>query len=386
MISALGSHRFNPQTGLWELVTLENAAGVEMTLPAVVAVGGVGADGPATALPEPVTPLPSDDGVIAPALVSDVLVAPETIIVCNPPVGPELVTQEEPDDVLIGPWGWYPPIPPTVIERPDGLIIIGGPIRSELEGGEGNDLIIAGASADHPGNCYPIGWYAPSYYFRGDSLLGGLGQDTLIGNGLSNDLNGGAGADVMIGGGGEDIYWVDNAGDMVIETAQGGADVVISSVSYTLSENVESLTLSNGAGDINAIGNELDNSLFGNDGSNLLSGDAGDDRLYAMGGGDTLVGGAGADVFGFTRTPLVLYDAYPEPENAESIIWDFEVNVDKIMIGQNWANHSPRVRQEGSDAIITLVNRDYGLPQEIRLIGIDASSLGADDFIGFYVG
>jgi hypothetical protein len=316
----------------------------------------------------------------------DICVAPETIIVCAPVV-PELVEVEEPVDILIGPWGWVPPIPPTIIEKADGLIIIGGPIQSVLEGGDGNDLIIAGASADHPGNWYATGWGgSPPYYLRGDSLLGGLGQDTLIGNNLSNDLDGGAGADVMIGGGGEDIYWVNNAGDMVIETAHGGADVVISSVSYTLSENVERLTLSRGAGDINAIGNELDNSLFGNDGSNFLSGGAGDDRLYAMGGGDTLVGGAGADVFGFVRTPLELSDVYPEPENAESIIWDFEVNVDRIMIGQNWANRSPLIRQEGSDAIITLVNRDYGLPQEIRLIGIDASSLGADDFIGFYFG
>ena len=45
MISALGSHRFNPQTGLWELVSLENVAGVEMSLPAVAEVRGVGAAG-----------------------------------------------------------------------------------------------------------------------------------------------------------------------------------------------------------------------------------------------------------------------------------------------------------------------------------------------------
>lgn len=369
MSFALGSHRFNPKTGLWELVTLENTTGVEMSLPMVAeAAAGEVAPPVAGGNPDPVAP---GSGGIAEPVVSE----------------PELVEVEEPVDILIGPWGWVPHIPPTIIERADGLIIIGGPIPSVLEGGDGNDLIIAGASADHPGNWYANGWCgSPPYYLRGDSLLGGLGQDTLIGNNLSNDLDGGAGADVMIGGGGEDIYWVNNAGDMVIETAHGGADVVISSVSYTLSENVESLTLSRGAGDINAIGNELDNSLFGNDGSNLLSGGAGDDRLYAMGGGDTLVGGAGADVFGFMRTPLVLSDVYPEPENAESIIWDFEVNVDRIMIGQNWANRSPLIRQEGSDAIITLVNRDYGLPQEIRLIGIDASSLGADDFIGFYFG
>jgi hypothetical protein len=176
MISALGSHRFNPQTGLWELVSLENVAGVEMSPPAVAEVRGVGADGPVTTLPESVTPPPLDDvGVALPH-------EPEGlyVFVC--------------DD-----WGWFPPIPPTIIEMADGLIIIGGPIRSVLEGGDGNDLIIAGALADPPSDDFFFQCGSP-YFFSGDRLSGGLGQDTLIGNDLSNELNGGAGADVMIGG------------------------------------------------------------------------------------------------------------------------------------------------------------------------------------------
>ena len=40
----------------------------------------------------------------------------------------------------------------------------------------------------------------------------------LIGNALDNVLNGMAGADTMTGGAGNDIYMVDNVGDVVIET------------------------------------------------------------------------------------------------------------------------------------------------------------------------
>ena len=333
MTSALGSHRFNPQTGLWELVTLENAAGVEMSLPAVEALRGVGADGPGTAPPDPATPPPSE------------------------PVSPAEWWEPAPDD-LIGPWGWappIPPIPPTIIESPDGLIIIGGPVRSELEGGDGNDLIIAGALANPPSDEIFSQCGSGPYDFGGDRLRGGLGQDTLIGNDLSNELNGGAGADVMIGGGGTDVYVVDDTGDRVIEVNQGGYDWVRSSVSYILADNVEGLTLTYGAGDINGAGNILNNFLIGNEGRNILSGGAGDDFLVGF-SGDTLIGGEGQDVFYVS-------------EQGNSVIADFQVGVDKLA----GAFDFPAMRQDGADTFIT-----WG-QGEIRLIGVDMRLVVAQD-------
>ncbi|WP_253907243.1 hypothetical protein [Herbaspirillum rubrisubalbicans] len=77
-----------------------------------------------------------------------------------------------------------------------------------------------------------------SYNGTGNSL-----NNKIIGNSQDNILDGVTGADTMIGGLGNDTYYVDNAGDQVIELAGEGIDTVQSSISYTLGDNVENLNL-----------------------------------------------------------------------------------------------------------------------------------------------
>jgi len=127
-----------------------------------------------------------------------------------------------------------------------------------------------------------------------DVLNGNAGNDVLLGGEGSDTLNGGTGADIMVGGSGDDTYIVDNAGDQVTELAGEGVDTVQASVSHTLSDNVENLTLT-GSSSISGTGNELDNVITGNSGSNTLRGMAGDDTLIGNNGNDTLDGGSGAD-------------------------------------------------------------------------------------------
>ena len=50
-----------------------------------------------------------------------------------------------------------------------------------------------------------------------ENALGGLGNDTLVGDDLNNTLDGNAGADSMAGGYGNDTYVVNNASDKVFE-------------------------------------------------------------------------------------------------------------------------------------------------------------------------
>lgn len=131
-----------------------------------------------------------------------------------------------------------------------------------------------------------------------DVLNGNAGNDELVGGAGNDKLNGGTGIDKMTGGLGDDTYFVDNAGDLVIETAGQGNDTINADVSYVLPDNVEKLVLRTGAA-IDGTGNALANRLEGNSAANSLSGADGNDVLAGKGGNDILTGGAGADAFLF---------------------------------------------------------------------------------------
>ncbi|SFJ49124.1 Ca2+-binding protein, RTX toxin-related [Marinobacter persicus] len=162
-------------------------------------------------------------------------------------------------------------------------VITGNSGDNVLDGKAGNDTINAG-----DGNDTLIGGDGS------DSLTGGAGSDQLFGGAGNDTLNGGSGADVMSGGTGNDTYVVDDAGDLVTEQAGEGTDYVQSSITYTLTDNVENLTLT-GLADIDGTGNELDNVINGNSGANILNGQAGDDALNGNAGNDVLLSGEGND-------------------------------------------------------------------------------------------
>jgi Ca2+-binding RTX toxin-like protein len=148
-----------------------------------------------------------------------------------------------------------------------------------------------------------------------DTLSGLGGNDYLIGNGGDDVLNGGAGADRMAGGAGNDTYYVDDAGDVVTESANQGTDTVIASIDYQLTDQVENLTLDSAAGNIAGTGNGLANVIVGNAGNNVITGGA---------GLDTLTGGDGADVFVFAKGDSGVYTT------TRDVITDFTIGVDKL--------------------------------------------------------
>ena len=77
-------------------------------------------------------------------------------------------------------------------------------------------------------------------------------------------------------------YLIDHLGDTIIEYGGQGIDTVISPFDYTLSANVDNLTLTGVA--LNGTGNVLDNVIIGTHADNTLIG---------LEGKDTLDGGAG---------------------------------------------------------------------------------------------
>jgi Ca2+-binding RTX toxin-like protein len=138
-----------------------------------------------------------------------------------------------------------------------------------INGGEGNDKL-KGTAND-------------------DNINGNAGNDSISGLAGNDFLDGGVGNDNMIGGLGDDTYYVDSTKDVITERVNEGIDTLVSTITYTLANNVENLTLS-GSSSINGIGNLLNNTVIGNSGANLINGGLGN---------DTLTGGAGNDIFVF---------------------------------------------------------------------------------------
>jgi Ca2+-binding RTX toxin-like protein len=115
----------------------------------------------------------------------------------------------------------------------------------------------------------------------GISQTGTDGADTLEGD---------TGPDTLTGLGGDDIYFVNHGGDVVVEAAgaAAGDDEVRASIDYALPANVEDLFLI-GTAAINGTGNNLVNLIVGNAGANRIDGGALDDVLEGGGGDDTYV-------------------------------------------------------------------------------------------------
>jgi Ca2+-binding RTX toxin-like protein len=181
-----------------------------------------------------------------------------------------------------------------------------------MAGGAGNDVYRVDNAGDlvteNPGEgtdtveslvSYTLGANVENLTLIGLGAINGTGNalgNVLLGNSASNRLSGGAGndvldgaagADTLAGATGDDTYVVDHPGDAVIENVNEGTDAVRSSVTFTLSANVENLVLT-GSSANSGTGNAINNRLTGNSAANVLDG---------AGGADIMAGGAGNDTY-----------------------------------------------------------------------------------------
>jgi Ca2+-binding RTX toxin-like protein len=184
-----------------------------------------------------------------------------------------------------------------------------------LTGGTGNDIYVLDVTGDvvteaaNEGTdtiraylSYTLGSNLENLTLIGLSAINGIGNEldnVIVGSEANNVLNGNGGLDTLQGGLGNDTYYLTDTTDIVIEYANQGADTVVSYLySYTLTTDVENLSLAGSA--VYGVGNNLNNSITGNAESNGLYGGWGNDTLNGAGGWDTLYGGAGDDLYIYT--------------------------------------------------------------------------------------
>jgi Ca2+-binding RTX toxin-like protein len=211
-----------------------------------------------------------------------------------------------------------------------------------LLGGDGNDNIWGGAGADtHSGGdgidyaryddanwgnltirldapASNTGVAAGDTYVGIEGLVGGLGNDTVVGNGSANYLFGGGGADNVYGQAGADYLSGDAGGDNLWGGAGadqhiGGNDAGVDYARYddvnwgNLTIRLDAPASNVGAvavgdtytgieGLVGGLGNDV---VIGNASANYLFGGGANDYIDGRAGNDYLNGGAGADRFVF---------------------------------------------------------------------------------------
>ena len=311
----------------------------------------------------------------------------------------------------------------TLIGNSGNNTLTGGAGNDRLEGRAGTDTLIGGTGDDtyvltdaldtitenagegtdtvESHKTYTLGSNLENLTLAGSGHINGTGNsgdNTIIGGSGRNRIDGGAGADSMAGGIGDDTYVVDNVSDTISENSGEGTDNVESSVSFTLSSNVENLRLT-GSGDLNATGNASDNFLRGTNGINTLIGFAGDDILFGLNGNDTLSGGAGADSLygdagsdnlnggsgddalrgGAGRDTFVFTSGF-----GNDTLHDFTVGFDSIDLSSlslgTFTDVMSNTADVSGDAVITLSGNT------ITLSGVTKSQLLSTDFIGLTPG
>lgn len=219
----------------------------------------------------------------------------------------------------------------------------GGQGADTLIGGTGNDIYIvdlasevvielAGEGVDEvqvTGNSYVLSANVENLTRIGSAAFSGSGNalDNIITGNVGNDtLDGGAGNDTLIGGLGNDTYYVDSAGDVIVENAGEGTDIVRTTLAdYTLAAELESLVYEGTSG-FTGTGNAANNSISGNAGNDTLLGGAGNDSLYGAAGNDILDGGLGNDAM----TGGLGNDLYIVDSAGDTVTEDFNAGIDEV--------------------------------------------------------
>jgi hypothetical protein len=180
----------------------------------------------------------------------------------------------------------------------------------------------------------------------GSSLISGTGEtEVLAGDAEDNRINGFDGDDAITGASGDDDIW-------------GGFG------SDTLEGNLGADMLYGGPGNDTILGQDGNDRLFGGTEEDNLNGGVGNDILRGGLGNDILTGDIGSDLF-------VLF-----PTEGTDTITDFEVGVDRLVLGGGISPNTLSLTQQQSNTLLSFGTEDLAI-----LEGVNLDTLQADAFL-----
>ena len=193
-----------------------------------------------------------------------------------------------------------------------------------------------------------------------ENVTTGSGNDTIVGDSLANILKGGGGIDHIWAEGGNDTIYGGDGNDVLVGGAGGSAP----------SGND---TIYGEAGNDQLFGEDGNDYLDGGLGSDTLSGGAGNDTLYFGGDAgavDQGYGGADVDTFvfegNFGADELYLFNSVADKLDVHLVASSFSA----LSITQNTSTGNTEITGVGAG-------------NKIILVGINANSIGSDDFVGW---
>ncbi|WP_421724360.1 M10 family metallopeptidase C-terminal domain-containing protein [Bauldia sp.] len=270
-----------------------------------------------------------------------------------------------------------------------------------------------------PGPLGPVLGLGTSTLVDIENVIGGNGNDRLVGSAADNVLRGGLGNDVLIAGGGRDRLLGGTGNDTLMPGAGGlspnqtydggqGIDhlslaVVTMILDVDLATGSLNMATPSPFGPIfaftpsrvidieNVTGGSASDSIAGDAGGNVLRGLEGHDTLQGRSGNDTLVGGAGNDVLNGGRGNDDLHgngggDSFVFNRNfGDDVIHDFRagpsrddvIRIESGLVGSFEAVMAAAA-QVGGDVVISLETGD-----SLTLKGVSIWSLSSDDFVFF---
>jgi len=256
-------------------------------------------------------------------------------------------TGNDADNLMIGNAGSH-----TLLGGSGNNTLVAGSGLATLIGGDGNDTFVINNAGDVVQDDYATGdnlveasvsYVLPvnvnTLILTGTGNLVGsatAGDNRILANSGDDTLISGSGIDTLVGGSGSDTFVVNHSADVVQDSHATGSNVVESSVSYVLPENVNTLRLTGNA-NATGTGNEADNLIVGNAGNNTLIAGSGNNTLVAGMGLATMIGGSGSDTFVVNKVNDVVQDSYTTGSNTilSSVNYVLPTNVNTLILTGN---------------------------------------------------